>query len=128
MLENLNTRTLRLPFPPSLNRAYRAAAGRVLLSKPARQYAVAVRNALPPGRPERIEGRLFVVIELWPPAKLANKAWDVANREKLICDALTKAGFWRDDSQIDSISLMRWPYAETSPLGAARVTVTILSA
>lgn len=115
---------LILPFPPSLNRAYRAAAGRVLLSKPARQYAVAVRNALPAGRVERLEGRLSVLVRLHPSARLARSdRWDVANREKLLCDSLTKAGFWRDDSQIDQLTVVRGEYDAGYPLGAAFVVV-----
>lgn len=119
---------LILPFPPSLNRAYRAAAGRVLLSKPARQYAVAVRNALPAGRVERLEGRLAVLVRLHPPERLArSERWDVANREKLLCDSLTKAGFWRDDSQIDRLTVERCDYDAGFPTGCAFVIVEVFA-
>ncbi|AAQ73369.1 gp23 [Burkholderia phage Bcep1] len=119
--------SLILPFPPSLNRAYRAVAGRVVLSKAARQYGVAVRNALPVGRAERIAGRLRVVVTVHPPARLVGRAWDVANREKLLSDALTKAGFWRDDSQIDSFRVDRGEFLETRPAGCAVVDVEVLA-
>lgn len=118
---------LVFPFPPSLNRAYRAVSGRVLLSKAARQYAIAVRNALPAGRIERLTGRLRVVIGLVPPHKFGKRDWDVANREKVLCDALTKAGFWRDDSQIDSLQLVRCGPRGHWPDGAAVVQVDVIS-
>lgn len=119
--------SLTLPFPPSLNRAYRAVAGRVVLSKAARQYGVAVRNALPAGRVERIAGRLRVIVTVHPPKRLVGRTWDVANREKLLSDALTKAAFWRDDSQIDSFRVDRGEFLDAHPKGCAFVDVEIVS-
>lgn len=99
--------TLTLPWPPSLNRIYRAVAGRVVLSEAARKYALQVHNALPAGRPEKLSGRLRVALALCPPAKLADKPWDIANREKLLFDCMTHAGVWIDDAQIDELSIVR---------------------
>ena len=119
--------SLILPFPPSLNRAYRAVADRVVLSKAARQYSVAVRNALPAGRVERIAGRLRVIVTVHPPKRLVGRTWDVANREKLLSDALTKAAFWRDDSQIDSFRVDRGEFLDAHPQGCAFVDVEIVA-
>jgi len=116
----------RLPFPPSLNRAYRAVAGRVLLSEAGRRYVLQVVNALPKGRIEPLKGRLIVQVWLHPPAKLAGKRWDVMNREKLLCDALTKARVWLDDSQIDAIQFMREDAQPGHPDGLAHVHITEL--
>lgn len=100
---------LTLPWPLSLNRIWRAVAGRVLLSLEARAYGRKVSDALPKGRiAPPITGRLAVSILLCPP-KAQSGRWDVANREKLICDALTKNKVWVDDSQVDWICLMRGP-------------------
>jgi crossover junction endodeoxyribonuclease RusA len=100
---------LKLPWPLSLNRIWRAVGGKVLLSFEARAYGRKVSNALPKGLvAPPIEGRLAVSILLCPP-KNQNGRWDVANREKLICDALTKNKVWVDDSQIDWICLARGP-------------------
>ena len=100
---------LVLPWPPSVNRIWRAVAERVVLSFEARAYGRKVSNALPRGViPPPIEGRLAVQILLCPPTSQSGR-WDVANREKLICDALTKNKVWVDDSQIDWLSLARGP-------------------
>lgn len=99
--------TFNLPWPPSVNRIWRALGGRVVLSLVARQYAKAAANALPTGRVVPVRGRVSVMITLHPPAKLANKPWDIANREKIVCDVLTKQRVWIDDSQIDMLLMVR---------------------
>ena len=91
----------RLPFPPSVNRIWRAVAGRVVLSAAARAWKKTAANALPTGHVVPLTGRLRVTLMLYPPARLKNKAWDVFNREKLLCDLLTEQRVWLDDSQID---------------------------
>jgi crossover junction endodeoxyribonuclease RusA len=93
--------SFRLPFPPSVNRIWRALGGRVVLSGPARAWKIKAANALPAGRVVPLRGRLAVLLTLHAPAKLENKPWDVFNREKLLCDLLTEQRVWLDDSQID---------------------------
>lgn len=113
--------TYRLPFPPSVNRIWRAVLGRVVLSAAARKWLKAAGNALPPGRVVPLRGRLHVTLKLHAPAKLRGKAWDVFNREKLLCDLLTKQRVWIDDSQIDVGTIVRG----TPDTGAGFVVVTI---
>jgi len=103
----MNSTTLTLPFPPSMNRLYRAVCGRVVLSKAAREWGIAAKNKLPSGKVKPLTGRLDVLIELLPPKRLQGKAWDIANREKVLCDLLTKQRIWLDDSQIDRILIIR---------------------
>jgi crossover junction endodeoxyribonuclease RusA len=99
---------LSLPWPPSLNRIWRAINNRILLSAEARTFHRAAKNALPPGRtPKPLTGRLAVQITLCPPKHQQDAVWDIANREKLICDTLTKQRIWEDDSQIDWLLLVR---------------------
>jgi len=100
--------TLRLPFPPSLNRIWRAVQGRVVLSAAAREWTVAAANAMPRGRvPPPLEGRLAVTMLLAPPASYGKRKFDIANREKILCDLLTKQRVWLDDEQIDVLLIMR---------------------
>jgi len=100
--------TLRLPFPPSLNRIWRAVQGRVVLSAAAREWTTAAANAMPRGRvPPPFEGRLVVTLLLSPPRHYGKRKWDVANREKLLCDLLTKQRVWFDDEQIDMLLIIR---------------------
>lgn len=104
----MQSRLYRLPFPPSLNRIWRAVNARVLLSVAAREWKRAAANALPRGRvPPPLAGRLVVTLHLCPPPGVARKAWDVANREKLLCDLLTEQRVWLDDSQIDVMLIVR---------------------
>ena len=97
--------TLRLPWPPSMNRIWRAVGGRIVLSAAARAYAVKVTNALPRGHVEPMRGRLTVWLWLSAPKNVAT--YDIANREKLLADCLTKNRIWLDDEQIDIWVLMR---------------------
>lgn len=48
------------------------------------------------------------------------KHWDIANREKILCDVLTKQRVWLDDSQIDFMMIMR---AEPSIKGYVDVLI-----
>jgi crossover junction endodeoxyribonuclease RusA len=96
----------QLPWPPSLNRAWRYVDGRVLLSALGRNYYVKIVNALPKGPTKPLKGRLRVTYLLHPPEALTGR-WDIANREKVLSDALTKAGVWADDSQIDVMLIER---------------------
>lgn len=111
MLEK-HSLTLRLPWPPSLNRIWRAVNGRIVLSKAAREYKVQLANALPAGRVEPLTGRVSVTMLMCPPAALRNKVNDIANREKLVCDTLTEQRVWLDDGQIDMLLIGRGPESE----------------
>lgn len=117
---------LTAPWPPSVNRIWRAVGGRVVLSKRARAYKRQLAKALPPGRvPPPLTGRLLVWLTMHPPAKLAAKPgsaprWDIANREKCLCDVLTSQRVWLDDSQIDGLVILRG-----EPCAAGRVEITI---
>ena len=52
----------------------------------------------------RIAGRLSVAYKLHAPDR---RRFDIANREKVLSDALTKSGVIADDSQIDLLTLLR---------------------
>lgn len=105
-----------------MNRIWRAVGGRILLSALARRYHKAAANALPSGKVEPLRGRLAVHVVLHPPVKLeARKTlWDVMNREKCMCDALTKQRVWLDDSQVDDFHVARG-----SPIGKGYADLTI---
>lgn len=114
-----------MPWPPSVNKLWRApkGLGRVILSQAARRYAKAAARTLPTGRVAApLTGRLLVWLIMHPPTKLAEggQVWDIANREKCLCDVLTRQRVWRDDSQIDGLVILRG-----EPYGAGKVEVTI---
>lgn len=105
---------LTLPWPPSTNSIWRAFAqgGRVrtILSKPGRAYRLAaVEAAQAQYEGEPMQGRLSVSITLHAPTR---RAYDVDNRIKAAADALTHAGVWIDDGQIDRLTITRGPIAK----------------
>lgn len=116
----MRTVTLTLPWPPSVNRIWRAVGGRIILSLLARRYHKAAANALPSGKVDTLTGRLAVHVVLYPPASLKNVCHDVMNREKIVCDALTKQRVWGDDSQIDDFHIVRG-----APAGKGCAVLTI---
>ena len=98
---------LELPFPPSVNRYWRhvgmGGGVRVLLSREGRRYKEAVRARVGTGEP--LTGRLAVDVRLYPPDRLRR---DIDNfGGKALLDALTEAGVWQDDSQLDELRIRR---------------------
>ena len=107
-----------LPIPPSVNRYWRlfnmGGFARVILSKDGRKYKDTVRGmiykhcqehkiSIGKGQ-ELFTGRVGISVMLCPRNK---KACDIDNYLKASLDALTAAHVWVDDSQIDSIYMIR---------------------
>jgi len=101
---------LLLPFPPSVNHYFRSVvigkAARVLISAEGRLYRkrveVAANPVLRDGPP--LAGRLAVTLTAYPPDL---RKRDLDNLAKATLDALTHAGAWGDDSQIDELRIIR---------------------
>ena len=107
---------LVLPWPPSLNRYYRAVNNRVLISKEGRIYRQIVERMLL-GVPT-ITSRCSVCIQAYPPDR---RKRDLDNIQKAALDALQHGGAIQDDGLIDSIVVDRMP--ATKP-GRLYVTIT----
>jgi crossover junction endodeoxyribonuclease RusA len=104
---------LCLPYPPSVNAMWRTPrtgplAGRTMLSQEGRKYREAAGNAVVLQRCPGIEpsARLQVEIEARMPDR---RKRDLDNLPKAILDALTHAGVWADDGQIDDLRVWRSP-------------------
>lgn len=97
---------LELPWPPALNRYYRNVKGRVLISRDGREYRKTVQRHLltVDRRAMPILGRLRVNIAAYPPDR---RRRDVDGMLKAMLDAMTHAGVWGDDSQIDMLVVER---------------------
>lgn len=98
--------SLTLPFPPSANTYYRRAGHHIHISDKGRAFAQAVHNAVlvQIGKPSARDGRLSVSVTLCAPDK---RKRDIDNSIKPLFDALTKAGVWIDDSQVDLLTVRR---------------------
>ena len=99
--------TLTLPYPPSVNNLYATVNGRKVLSKKGREYheavCVSVSKQLPVGSGFG-KARISYRISAFPPDK---RRRDLSNLIKVLEDALTYAGIWADDSQVDDLRVIR---------------------
>ncbi|EMA1799446.1 RusA family crossover junction endodeoxyribonuclease [Cronobacter turicensis] len=117
---------LTLPFPPSVNKYWRAPnkgplAGRHLISAKGRAYQSEACAAIieqlrklpkPSSAPAAVE------IFLFPPDA---RRRDIDNYNKALFDALTHAGIWEDDSQIKRM-LVEW--GPVTPKGKVEITIS----
>jgi crossover junction endodeoxyribonuclease RusA len=108
--------TLALPFPPSVNAMWRSFKGRAILSKAGREYREKVKQAFikaiyPQPHPP-LAGRLRVSVVAYPPDK---RRRDLDNLFKGPLDAMAHAGVYVDDSQIDSLSIVRGEVDKKTP-------------
>jgi crossover junction endodeoxyribonuclease RusA len=75
----------------------------VYLSKSGRKFRTKMISTI--GNTESpIIGRVKVRIELFAPTK---RRYDIDNMVKAVHDALTHAGVWVDDEQVDELTVMR---------------------
>jgi crossover junction endodeoxyribonuclease RusA len=89
--------SFELPFPPSNNTYYRKVNNRVIISKKGREYRKRVKQciSLYGLNKTTIDYKVLVRVELHQPDL---RTRDSDNFSKALYDALTKAGFWLDDS------------------------------
>lgn len=94
----------QLPYPPSVNHIYsRTKRGGVMLNPKAKAYREEVIYTIGKGH-TTLTGRLMVQVDAYMPDK---RIRDVSNILKALEDAMTHAGVWKDDSQIDDLRIVR---------------------
>jgi crossover junction endodeoxyribonuclease RusA len=109
-MKNPESFTVTLPWPPSTNRIWRnvvtGGKPRTLLSEDGRRYRSDVGTQCMISRinAKQLSGRLEVSMIAYPPD---NRSRDIDNLIKACLDAMTHAGVWVDDSQIDILSIRR---------------------
>lgn len=103
---------LQLPWPPSANHYWRNWNGRMVIGGPGRRYRRRVRELVAmAGLVGRFTTeRLKLSAVACPPD---NRRRDLDNLRKAMLDALTHAGLWKDDSQLDGDSMDRGPVDDT---------------
>ncbi len=113
---------IELPWPPSVNAAYRTYQNRVILSAKGRAYKALANELLalfkglgPDGG--LFEKRLDVRIDLFPPDK---RKRDIDNLNKLLLDSL-EGHVFKNDNQIDKLTMVRGEVER--PNGRVLITV-----
>ena len=94
---------LTLPFPPSVNRLWRAVKGRVLLSREGRAYRLAVGQVVLQARLQGFGRRhVRVLVDAYMPD---NRRRDLDNLWKACGDGLQANRVLADDSQIRDLRI-----------------------
>lgn len=101
---------LTLPFPPSINHYWRHVIiknrVRVLISKEGQAYRAKVLSQPNINKLRFGAARLGITIIVYPPDR---RRRDLDNLPKAALDALTHAGVYEDDCQIDDLRVVRGP-------------------
>lgn len=109
---------LTLPWPPSVNQAYRCVNGYVRKSARSRQYFKDVAWLIKAMRLTQFQNkRLKMLVRCFPPNK---RKRDLDNIGKVLIDTLQNAELFYDDSQVDDLRFVR-----REPCAPGRVEVNI---
>lgn len=99
--------TFTLPLSPSINHYYsRGKFGALYLSQAGKRFRINVQEIVAAAGHPTIEGQVSVFIAVYPRNEVRQ---DIDNRVKSLFDALTHAGVWLDDKQVDSFTVVRRP-------------------
>jgi crossover junction endodeoxyribonuclease RusA len=112
---------LTLPLPPTINHYFARNGSRTYLPAKVREYRKAVADIVADARHQTLEGRLSLFVAVYPATKAKT---DLDNRAKGLQDALTHAGVWMDDEQIDQLIMVR---REVIKGGQVKVVITELT-
>ena len=97
---------LTLPIPPTINHYYGQSGKRKYIKPAGIAYRQKVAEIVSDARHSTLEGRVMLFVAVHPANRIRQ---DLDNRMKALQDALTSAGVWVDDSQIDALVLIRKP-------------------
>lgn len=126
-MSDQNVARFVFPWPPSVNGYWRAIkrgnGAQQIISERGRIFRsdVALAVKLSKHASTHFDGRVKVEITLH---QNTARSYDVDNYAKGVCDALTHAGVWTDDAQVDVITIRRG--CITKPYAGCRVTITAL--
>lgn len=96
---------MELPYPPTVNHYYgQARNGKKFIKPKGKKFRLDVQEIVAQKQAKTMEGRVSVFIAIYPPDK---RKRDIDNVLKALLDALTKAGVWDDDEQIDVLEIRR---------------------
>lgn len=109
---------LTLPYPPSVNTYWGFKGSQRFLTKRARDFKAQVEAAfILSEHPGLGDSRINLVVMLHAPDK---RVRDIDNIAKPLLDALTQAGVFQDDGQVDRLLIIR---REPKKGGECRVVI-----
>lgn len=94
----------RLPLPPTINHYYGQRGTHRYIKAAGKEYRQAVAEIVSDAGHKTLTGRVGLFVAIHPANKIRQ---DLDNRSKALQDALTHAGVWEDDSQIDALYMLR---------------------
>lgn len=100
----MNTLTLTLPYPPSVNTYWGFKGHQRFLTTKARQFKAAVAHEVSLTSVRFGSSRLEVIVALYAPDR---RIRDIDNILKPLLDSLVQAKLFDDDSQVDLLTIMR---------------------
>ena len=96
---------LELPWPPSTNTYWRRSGHHIHISNKGREYRKAVMDEIALLDVQKFgDARVSVSMQLIPPNL---RKYDIDNRCKALFDALSHAGVWNDDEQVDILKIYK---------------------
>ena len=103
----METLTLEVPYPPSINHYWRRVGPRTLISKRGREFRREVCLILRTRGVKPLRGAINVDVTIHPPDR---RRRDADNILKALLDALEHGGAYEDDSQIVDLAIhKRYP-------------------
>lgn len=116
---------LKLPYPPTINHYYlRTRTGQIFIGAKGKEFRKQVVEFLReiPDRQQTLGKEIRV--QCWVEAHVPDKRRrDMDNIKKPLLDALTHAGVWEDDCQVDDCRVVRMPPTKG---GFVRVHIGVL--
>lgn len=95
---------LTLPLAPTINHYYLQKGHRKFIGPKGHKFRQEVAEIVAAAGHPTIEGRVALFASVYPANKIRQ---DIDNRAKPLQDALTHAGVWLDDSQVDLLVMAR---------------------
>ena len=116
----MNTFVVVLPWPPSVNRYWRRRGARYFVSQEGQEFRSKTQFlCLKAKGTFKPTDRLAMTIDAFPPDK---RRRDLDNIFKGILDSLQHAEVYKDDNQIDELSIFR----KSPLLGEVVVTISVI--
>ena len=118
---SVKTYQITLPWPPSNNRYYRHNRGRTHISTEGQAYRDCVAQII---KDEMLDIGITAPVKISIECHMPDRRRrDLDNLQKAAFDALTKAGFWQDDQQVDDYRVKGMPIVKG---GRLELTITEL--